>query len=230
MDTERNPTMFGGNRFQPAAGRRRPAMALGRAAVHPDERRLFRGGSRWVLNPCPWNSDHTSRAAFIVQFPNGALAAGCHHNGCAGKDWHTLRDLVEPGWRDSQPNSDSGEEPAGHTKVPLPATAHHTDLGNAKRLVKEHGEDLRYCPAWGRWLVWNGQRWVHDSKLEVMRRAKATVLGMYTEAAGITNNDDLRGTLVQHARRSENAARLEAMVKLAASELGIVVSPAQLDA
>src|SRR5206468_1717626 len=31
---------------------------------------------------------------------NGAIAAGCHHSGCQGKDWHALRDAVEPGWRD----------------------------------------------------------------------------------------------------------------------------------
>ena len=56
-------------------------------------------GTRWILNPCPWNSDHTNSAAFIVQFANGALAAGCHHNGCQGHDWHALRDLYEPGWQ-----------------------------------------------------------------------------------------------------------------------------------
>ena len=41
-------------------------------------------GTKWVLNPCPWNSDHTNKSAFIVQFASGAMAAGCHHNGCQG--------------------------------------------------------------------------------------------------------------------------------------------------
>ena len=57
------------------------------------------GGVRWVLNPCPWNRAHTNKSAFIVQLPHGAIAAGCHHNGCSGNGWHTLRDLYEPGWR-----------------------------------------------------------------------------------------------------------------------------------
>ena len=35
------------------------------------------GGQKWILNPCPWNPDHTNRAAYIVQFANGAIAAGC---------------------------------------------------------------------------------------------------------------------------------------------------------
>jgi hypothetical protein len=56
-------------------------------------------GYRWVINPCPWNNAHTNGSAFIVQLANGAIAAGCHHNGCVGNDWHALRDLYEPGWR-----------------------------------------------------------------------------------------------------------------------------------
>ena len=56
------------------------------------------GGARWILNPCPWNSAHTNKSAFIVQFASGAIAAGCHHNGCQENDWHALRRLYEPGW------------------------------------------------------------------------------------------------------------------------------------
>src|SRR5262245_48736800 len=58
------------------------------------------GGYRWVLNPCPWNADHTNRSAFVVRLPAGAIAAGCHHNSCQGHDWQALRDMYEPGWRD----------------------------------------------------------------------------------------------------------------------------------
>jgi len=56
------------------------------------------GGTKWVMNPCPWNSAHTNGSAFVVQLPNGAIAAGCHHNGCQGQGWQALRALYEPGW------------------------------------------------------------------------------------------------------------------------------------
>ncbi len=46
----------------------------------------WQGGKRWVFDTCPWNPDHRNRSAYIVQFPNGAVAAGCHHNGCADRD------------------------------------------------------------------------------------------------------------------------------------------------
>src|SRR5262245_64956059 len=61
------------------------------------------GGYRWRLNPCPWNPAHTNTSAFIVQLPNGAIAAGCHHNGCHGNNWHVLRQLYEPGWQSYTP-------------------------------------------------------------------------------------------------------------------------------
>ena len=61
------------------------------------------GGRKWIFNRCPWNREHTNQASYIVQFAGGAIAAGCHHNGCSEKDWHTLRDLVDPGWRETHP-------------------------------------------------------------------------------------------------------------------------------
>jgi len=85
-------------------------------------------GHKWVLNPCPWNAEHDNAAAFIVQFGNGAIGAGCHHNGCVGKDWHALRDQVEPGWRDRRANEDV--ECARQTIVGLAERA-KTDPGAA---------------------------------------------------------------------------------------------------
>ena len=58
----------------------------------------WKGGHRWVFPTCPWNPEHRNGSAFILQLPNGAIAAGCHHNGCRDKDWYALRDLVDPGW------------------------------------------------------------------------------------------------------------------------------------
>jgi hypothetical protein len=58
------------------------------------------GGRRWVLSTCLWNQEHTNGSAFIIERAGGELGAGCHHNGCAGKGWHELRDAVEPGWRE----------------------------------------------------------------------------------------------------------------------------------
>jgi uncharacterized protein DUF3987 len=62
--------------------------------------RSWQAGRRWVFRVCPWNPEHRDRSAYLVQFASGAIASGCHHNSCTGKDWYALRDLVEPGWQD----------------------------------------------------------------------------------------------------------------------------------
>jgi hypothetical protein len=59
----------------------------------------WNGGRRWLFPICPFNEDHRDKSAFIVQFPSGAVAAGCLHKSCETKTWHDLRDLVEPEWR-----------------------------------------------------------------------------------------------------------------------------------
>jgi hypothetical protein len=75
-----------------------------------------------------------------------------------------------------------------------------TDLGNARRLVAQHGHNLRFCPPWKQWFVWNTRRWVHDIDGEVMRRAKATVESIYDEA--ISLKGDRCKELIDHAKRS----------------------------
>ncbi|BDG59920.1 AAA family ATPase [Caldinitratiruptor microaerophilus] len=57
------------------------------------------GATKYILNPCPWNPAHTNRSAFVIQWPDGHISAGCHHNGCQGKNFADLRDVLEPGWR-----------------------------------------------------------------------------------------------------------------------------------
>jgi putative DNA primase/helicase len=105
---------------------------------------------------------------------------------------------------------------------------HLTDWGNARRLVRWHGRNLRYCYDWAAWLTWDGRRWATDDSGETIRKAKATVKAMYTEGAAALD-DDTRKELVRHALRSENANRISAMLTVAQSEPGIPVRPVDLD-
>ncbi len=113
--------------------------------------------------------------------------------------------------------------------VPSSKSAHYTDLGNARRLVKAHGKDLRYCRSIGGWFVWDGRRWARDDNGEVLRRAKQTVLAIFSEAPRL-KRDEQRAKLVRHALTSQGEARLHAMIALAESEAAIVVAPDDLDA
>jgi putative DNA primase/helicase len=109
-----------------------------------------------------------------------------------------------------------------------PARSTLSDLGNAERFVAQHGDDLRYCPAWGTWLFWDGQRWRRDETGEAMRRAKETARNIYKEAADLTDSSARQAT-ADWAKKSESEARLRAMIRLAETEPGITVTPDQFD-
>lgn len=48
----------------------------------------------YVLSTCPWNKDHTNDSAYIIDYQNGAVDAGCHHNSCANENWQTLKEKL----------------------------------------------------------------------------------------------------------------------------------------
>ena len=94
--------------------------------------------------------------------------------------------------------------------------------------MREHGGDLRYAPGIG-WLHWDGRRWAVDIDGEPIRRAKRTVRAMYAEASTI-DDTEARKRLIAWATQSESEARLRAAVKLAETELEVIVRPDELDA
>jgi putative DNA primase/helicase len=104
-----------------------------------------------------------------------------------------------------------------------------TDLGNAERFVREHGEDVRYCAEIRKWFIWNGRLWERDSSGEIYRRAKKTVREMLVEAAHM-DSEEIRKALVKHERRSESENRIKAMVNVAQSESGIPIRLTDFDA
>lgn len=115
----------------------------------------------------------------------------------------------------------------GRGGTPSPERFNLTDLGNAERFVAQHGENVRYCYSWGKWLIWTGTLWERDEAGKVHKLAKETVRSIYREAAA-AETEDRRKALAQHATRSEAEGRIKAMLELAKSEVS--VSPDELDA
>jgi len=105
---------------------------------------------------------------------------------------------------------------------------HLTDLGNARRLMKRHGYNLRYASHLKKWLAWDGTRWECDGTGIVERLAKETVISIYAEAA-TASDENSRKTIAKWAQQSESEKRIQATINLAVSEPGIIVKPDQLD-
>jgi putative DNA primase/helicase len=139
---------------------------------------------------------------------------------------------------------------------PEPATPpgddpHHTDVGNAMRLIRRHGRDLRFCEPWEKWLHYDGGVWTDEAGQRVQRLAKETVLALFGDATQrvlevgrqlkqLPDGDQskrlrLKAELrraekdVAFAFKSEAAPRIHARIDLASSEPGVAVSPDELD-
>jgi putative DNA primase/helicase len=113
---------------------------------------------------------------------------------------------------------------------------HHTDLGNALRLVALHGNDFRNCV--DRLFFWMEARWVPEVPGAMHRFAKDVILSLYNDAALLqaeaATSPDLipeeRSQLSKQAeatarwaRTSENQARINAMIGLAKNEESVQI-------
>jgi hypothetical protein len=59
----------------------------------------YQGGTRFILEECPFYPEHTGTSCAIIQWPSGMLTFNCQHNHCTGKTWADVRELKEPGYK-----------------------------------------------------------------------------------------------------------------------------------
>jgi putative DNA primase/helicase len=92
-----------------------------------------------------------------------------------------------------------------------------TDIANARRLARLHGEVIRYTAA-ADWIVWDGRRWRIDEKgIAIQAHAKDTALSIFDEIKRARDRD----TIIRHAKYSQSRRAIESMIALARSEPGI---------
>jgi putative DNA primase/helicase len=94
-----------------------------------------------------------------------------------------------------------------------------TDYGNAERLAKIYGDQLKWSQAYG-WSIWDGARWTRDDTGEHMRMAKSVARSIALEP--IKNAG-------KQAKKAESAGKLKAMLDLAASEKNIAIKSDSFD-
>ncbi len=89
------------------------------------------------------------------------------------------------------------------------------DLAN--RFSAEHADDLRYCRAWRRWLVWDRSRWRPDGTVRVFGLAREVC----SRAAALCN---------EPSKKIASAATIAAVERLAQSDLRHATTPEDWDA
>ena len=103
-----------------------------------------------------------------------------------------------------------------------------SDIGNGQRLVLRHGDDLRYCHPWKKWLVYDGSRWRLDEMGTAAARAKRTALSIYSEVAACSEAIQM-GLLQKHAPKSCSVRAVTGMLSMAASEPSVAIVPEMLN-
>lgn len=56
----------------------------------------WNGGTKWILEHCPFNDQHTGKDASVIQTQDGKLCFNCFHSSCSDKKWKDLREMYEP--------------------------------------------------------------------------------------------------------------------------------------
>jgi putative DNA primase/helicase len=112
--------------------------------------------------------------------------------------------------------------------APDPGKINLTDLGNARRLVFRHGQNIQHCTPLDKWFIWGGVRWGKDETGEIIRFAKDTAMSIWGEIQDAFDGDK-RKKIADWANKSESDRSLRAMMNLTKSEPGIPVLPSQLD-
>ena len=56
----------------------------------------YSGGTKYILDVCPFDSNHKGKDACIFRTSSGAIGFHCFHNSCADKTWKDVRLLYEP--------------------------------------------------------------------------------------------------------------------------------------
>lgn len=106
----------------------------------------FNGGTKYLLDECPFDANHKSPDSMVTITPSGAIGFKCLHNSCADKHWRDLRLKFEPdayeysdedrrieeGWRSHNRDKDIvADEDKPITKIVLPRFLNASMIYNA---------------------------------------------------------------------------------------------------
>ena len=134
----------------------------------------------------------------------------------------------EPSAASQQPAS-PGPAPPAPAETAASMIERFTDLGNARRFVARYRGMVLYCEKWGKWFLWDNQRWRDDEKLGIISKAASLIRSLYGMAKQIKDEDE-RKAFLSHLVRSESFRSLNSMVSLAKSDAAIARLPEDFDA
>src|SRR5262245_33277716 len=110
--------------------------------------------------------------------------------------------------------------------------AARTELANARRFIDLHGDNVRFCSPWAKWLIWDGKRWKIDDENRIVELAGDVVERVWS---GVEENQRQAhrsdaNKMLSFAIATASARGIANFLKLAAeTDKAIKVMPADLD-
>jgi putative DNA primase/helicase len=103
-----------------------------------------------------------------------------------------------------------------------------TDLANARRFCLMHGDDVRWCEPWSKWLVWSGMHWALDAERKAEALAKQTAKAIWHKVAALSDMaGEMLRDLTRFAKYTSGAHGIGNMLAMVKSDLAIL--PSSLD-
>lgn len=106
------------------------------------------------------------------------------------------------------------------------------EFGNCRRLLDRYGRDLHWVPHFGKWIVWDGLRWVLDETEGAPLQAMAVrvIRDLRAMVKDFSPGSDEHKALKSFIKASASKKGIDNMIGLAKREPGIAIVPEQLDA
>ena len=99
------------------------------------------------------------------------------------------------------------------------------DVENAERFVRLHGKNVKFCQRWGRWFIWDNQRWCEDDTVQIIELGQEAARTIFNEAKNAI--PERVKSLAKWATQSLMANRITALLQMVKPKLA--VRPADFD-
>lgn len=104
-----------------------------------------------------------------------------------------------------------------------------TEFGNAERLLRAYGDQLKFAAEVQRWYFWTGVYWVTIDDAELEHMAKQTVLGLKKLLLSGDMSAEERQAREEFIEASQRARMVQNMVLLARSDPRVMIKMADLN-
>ena len=139
--------------------------------------------------------------------------------------------FVANGFPDSLQPAKAAFEQLPREEINIAVPPHLSDLGNAIRFGQEFSDILKYVPQWKSWFYYNKKNgiWQIDLDGGAMRCAKRIPYILRKHAEKV-DNEKTKANFLKWAKTSESEKGLNSMIRLAQSELDLILPHTEIDA